>query len=110
MCLLVYACSCLSPYYLQCTRHDFKTDFAKVCTWTRIDFTIGMNVKWTICGESEFFAGTHADLFEATMRALHHFGHDAEHHESADIGDHGVVKNAIIYFCFGSYQETATFA
>src|SRR5215207_486651 len=69
-----------------------------------------MNEKWAVGCERKFFAGAHAHLFEASMCTFHYFRHNTKHHGSADICDHGVVKYSIIYFSFGSDQETATFA
>src|SRR6188474_1139673 len=68
-----------------------------------------MDIKRAVCCERKFFASAHAHLFEASMRALHHFGHDAKHHGAADVCDHCVMKNAIVNFCFGSNEEAATF-
>src|SRR5687768_9514054 len=69
-----------------------------------------MDEKRAVCCERKFFTGAHSHLFEASMCAFHYFRHNAKHHRTADVCDHGVMKNPIVDLRFGSDQKTATFA
>ena len=52
---------------------------------------------------------THAHLFEATVRALHHFREQAQHHQARDMANPGVIQDAIGIDCRWCNMKAAAF-
>ena len=69
-----------------------------------------MNIKRTVCRERKSFTCTHTHLFEPSMGAFHDLRDDAKHHRTADIGDHGIMNDAIVDLCIRGNEKAAALA
>ncbi len=97
------------PCNFQGTWKYFHRDLAHICTEIGEDLTIDMDIQGLVALDVHRAELTHAHLFETTVRALHHFRQQAQHHQARDTANPGVIQDAIGVYRRWCNMKTAAF-